>query len=633
MLQKLRDQTQSFAFKVLVGVIIFVLAIFGFGAFNLFLTTDPTVASVNGEDITLDLVAVEVERERRRMAAQFGENFDPNLIDPAALQTSVVNQLISRALLSQASKDLGIGASDKQVNEIVVGNPSFQIDGQFEENAYRRVVGMLGYTPSEFLDLTGDMLGIEQLRNGITESSFRTGWELRTHARLLSQRRDIAFLAFNEETFADKVEVSDEDVVLRYQENQLDYMTEENVDLEYVELTLDSLIEADAEPITEEDLIATYEADKASAGIEEQRDSRHILLQVNEQRSADDARIEIAALKARIDAGEEFAALAREYSEDPGSAADGGELGPVGEGLFAPEFEEALWALEPGQISEPVITDFGVHLIQLNEVIVNEYPEFDALKDQIAERMRRDASERRFVDVVRELDNLAFEQPESLQGLSDQLGLEIKSAAGVSRSAGGGIFGNVTLRQRVFTDEVLEQGYNSPAIEYLENRAVVARVTARHAPQPIPLEEVRDEIRAEIVSERARLEIDQAHALALERVESGEAVSEVADDFGLQWQTHELVRRNEPGIPGEVLSTSFSLPRVLPGEKQVGSASAADGARYVVTVTRVEDGDLSTMTETEIAGVEQFLVMRGSNLDFEGYYSALEQDASIRRLE
>jgi peptidyl-prolyl cis-trans isomerase D len=191
----------------------------------------------------------------------------------------------------------------------------------------------------------------------------------------------------------------------------------------------------------------------------------------------------------------------------------------------------------------------------------------------------------------------------------------------------------VTLRQRVFTDEVLEQGYNSPAIEYLENRAVVARVTARHAPQPIPLEEVRDEIRAEFVSERARLEIDQAHALALERVESGEAVSEVADDFGLQWQAHELVRRNEPGIPGEVLSTSFSLPRVLPGEKQVGSASAADGARYVVTVTRVEDGDLSTMTETEIAGVEQFLVMRGSNLDFEGYYSALEQDASIRRLE
>jgi len=174
MLQKLRDQTQSLFFKVLVGAIIFVLAIFGFGAFNLFLNTDPAVASVNGEDITQNDLAMEAERERRRLAAQFGENFDPNLIDPIMLQNSVINQLISRMLLSQAAEDLGVGASDKQINEIVISNPNFLIDGQFEENTYRRVVNMLGYTPREFLALTGELIAVEQLRNGVLETAITT---------------------------------------------------------------------------------------------------------------------------------------------------------------------------------------------------------------------------------------------------------------------------------------------------------------------------------------------------------------------------------------------------------------------------------------------------------------------------
>ena len=631
MLQKLRDQTQSLFFKVLVGAIIFVLAIFGFGAFNLFLTTDPTIASVNGEDITQNLVAMEVERERRRLAAQYGENFDPNMIDPLMLQNSVINQLISRILLAQTAEDLGIGASDKQINRVVVENPTFQIDGRFEEPAYRRVVGMLGYSPAEFLELTGRLIGIEQLRRGITDSSFNTDWELRRHAGLLSQRRDIAYLAFTEDAFAESVLVDDEDVALRYEENLLDYMTEESVDLQYVELTLEGLGEDASIELTEEDLIAAYETEKTATVLGEQRDSRHILLQVNDDRALEDALLEIASLKARIDAGEDFGGLAESHSEDPGSAPQGGELGPVTRGLFAPEFEDALWALQPGQLSGPVQTEFGVHLIQLNEVIVTEFPSFEEMSPQIESRLRRDEAARLFVERIRELDNLAFEQPDTLNGISDQLGLEIRSVSGITRSEGSGIFGNVTLRQSVFTDEVLEQGYNSPAVEYLENRAVVARVMGRHEPETIPQADVADDIRAEIVAERARLEVEQAHASSLERVESGEGVADVADEYGLAWQTRELVRRNEAGIPAEVLSATFNLPRPVAGEKRVGSARGAGGDRYVVTLTRVEDGDVSTMTETEIEGMRQFLAGRGSNLDFEGYYEALQQDASIQR--
>ena len=630
MLQKLRDQTQSLFFKVLVGAIVFVLAIFGFGAFNLFLTTDPAVATVNGEDITAGQLSVEAERERRRLAAQFGENFDPNMIDPTMLQNSVINQLISRMLLSQAANDLGVGASDKQVSQIVTSNPNFMIDGAFEENAYRRVVQMLGYTPQEFLSLTGELVGVEQLRNGIIETAFSTEWELREQARILSQRRDIAYLTFSEAEFIDGAEVSEDDVRVRYEENLLDYMTEETVDVAYVELTVDSLSSDPAIEISEGDVIAGYEQEKAASLGDEQRDSRHILLQITDERNAEQAAAELEALRARIDAGESFADLAAEYSEDPGSKAAGGDLGPVSKGLFAPQFEEALWALEVGQISEPVQTDFGVHLIELKEVVAIEFPSLDEMRVEIETGLRRSEAERLFLDRVRELDNLAFEQPEALEGISAALGLEIQTVEGISRSTGSGIFGNVTLRDSLFTSEVLDQGFNSPAVEYLDDRAVVSRVLLRHEPETIPFEEVAEDIRAELASEQARQALASAHEEALARVEADENVSVIADELGLNWQTRQLVRRNDIGVPPEVLSAAFEMTRPVSG-KQVGSATGADGTRYVVTMTRVEDGDLSTMTEAEIEGMRQFLANRSRSIDFDGYYQALEEEASITR--
>ena len=247
-------------------------------------------------------------------------------------------------------------------------------------------------------------------------------------------------------------------------------------------------------------------------------------------------------------------------------------------------------------MSEPVQTDFGVHLIELKEVIATEFPSLDEMRAEIELDLKRSEAERLFIDRVRELDNLAFEQPEALEGISAALDLEIRSAEAISRSTGSGIFGNVTLRESLFTAEVLDQGFNSPAVEYLENRAVVSRVTARHEPETIPFESVAEEIRAELAGEQARLALESAHADALARVQADENVSVIANEFGLSWQTRELARRNEIGVPAEVLSAAFELSRPVDG-KQVGSAQGADGTRYVITMTRVEDGDVSTMTE------------------------------------
>jgi peptidyl-prolyl cis-trans isomerase D len=633
MLQKLRDQTQSLFFKVLVGAIIFTLAIFGFGAFNLFMNPDPALASVNGEDIRQSTLLLESDRERRRIALQAGENFDPSMVDPVLLQQMVLDQLIARSLLTQAANDLDMGPSTRQINSVVTGNPNFLVDGRFDENAYRSVVQMMGYAPQDFLETTGELLVLDQLRRGVIDSAFITDWELRQNARLLSQKRDLAYLPFTVEQFASGIEIEEEAVAVRYQENERDHMTEESVDVEYVELAWTGLLEDPSIEVTEEDLLAAYEADKSANPPEEERDASHILLQVNDERSAEQAAEQLLELKGRLEAGEAFAALAEEFSEDPGSAATGGSLGSMRPGVFVPEFEAALWALEEGELSEPVQTDFGFHLILLNSIDFGEYPEFAEVREEIDRRLRQVQAEGLFLERFRELDSLAFEQPDSLAGLSEGLSLEVRTAQGITREAGSGIFGNIELREAVFTDEVLENGFNSPAIEYVDNRAVVARVSQRYEPVLRPLEEVAEAITAELVQERARAAALDAQTAALLRLQAGESVTEVADDVGIAWQTVELARRNQPGVPREVGDLVFSMQRPPEGDKLIDATGNLAGDRFLVTVTRVVDGDLATMTESEIGSVRDLLAGRSSNVDFEGFYNSLEAQASISRPE
>jgi peptidyl-prolyl cis-trans isomerase D len=629
MLQKLRDQTQSFGFKVLAGVMIFVLAVFGFGAFNLFVNSDPEVASVNGEEITQSELLVAMEREQGRIAAQFGEGFDPSLIDGARLQAAVLDQLIARQLLGQAVDELGFGVSQSRVDEAVTANPAFQVDGRFDAELYKRRVRQLRYTPQQFHRETGALMALEQLRRGLTETAFLTDWEVRQSARLLSQKRDIAYLAFTEDDFLPLVEVSDEEVATRYAENELEYRTEETVDVEYLELSAEGLVNDESISVSEAAIEETYAADSAEALSGDRRQARHILLEVGASRTAEQAENELNAARERIVGGADFASLAEELSEDPGSAALGGDLGMVAKGIFDPAFEQALWELEVGEISEPVRTDFGYHLIQLDAVDVRELPPLSEQRDDIELRLRREQAEELFSERLREFDNLAFEQPDGLEGIAAALALETQSVAGVSRSRGDGVFANASLRDAVFASEVLDNGYNTQAVALTDNRAVVARVKARYEPEAIPLDDVRDDIRAAIASEKARVALRQAQQNALARVRSGESVSAVADDYGLGWQTFELVSRSSADAPRAVLSAAFSLPRPGEREKSVGEATLDDGSVAVVTVTRVVDGDVSVMAEREIESMRGFLGNRVASLDFAGLTTTLEREASI----
>ena len=630
MLQKLRDQTQSLGFKIIVAVLVFALAFFGFGAFNIFAPGDPTVASVNGEDITQGALLAEADRQRRRLMAELGDDPAPDSIDPLALQTQALEGLITRSLIDQMVEDLDLAASSAEVDAAVLADPGFQIDGKFNQEFYRRALSAMGYTPAGYLADLASRISANQLRLALVDTALAADWESALFVRLLDQRRDLAWLPFTVARFSEDVTVDAADIELHYAEHEAEMMTDEQVDVAYVELSWEQLLDDPSIDIGEADLQREYEADKAAAADREQRRSSHILLRTGEERSDEEAMRLLEGFRERLLAGEPFAELAENHSEDPGSAAVGGDLGLVGRGIFDPAFEEALWQLQEGEISPPVKSAFGYHLIRLEGVEVEEFPDFAEKRQEIEQRLREQAARDLFADRVRELDNLAFEQNESLAGIEEALGLERQVVEGVTRSSGG-VFASDELREAVFAPDVLEDGNNTAAIEQGDDRAVVARVLSHQPRQLRPLADVRPEIEALLVRQSARQALAEAHESALARVEAGESTAAVADDYGLSWQTVESARRADERVPSAVLEAAFAMPRPPEDGKSVGFASLDEEWEAVVTVTRVVEGDAAALADAELDGLRQLLLARGQRLDFEALYQSYLADADISR--
>ncbi|MCR9258273.1 MAG: SurA N-terminal domain-containing protein [Pseudomonadaceae bacterium] len=632
MLQKLRDQTQGTGFKILVGAIIVVLTLFGFGATNLFTGGDPELAQVGSYSITQNQLATETERERQRLLSQMGPDFDPSNIDRLQLQEYVLQQLINRQILYQATDELGIAVAPETVNEELINSPAYQVDGQFNEAIYRQQLRALGYTPLSFVAEFSNALSAETLQSGLYGSVSMPDWELAEIVRIISQRRDIAYLPLTVENFSKGIEISEEDITLRYNENQSNYMTPLTVDVSYLQMSAQDLIDDSSIEVTEAQLLSLYEDERQLALADEQRDSAHILIQIDQDRSDAEALAAIEDIQSRIAAGEDFSELAKQYSDDAGSAAAGGDLGPAGKGIFDPAFETALWDLQaPGDVSEPVLTNFGYHLIKLKSVVVPEYPEFDTMQDQLTARLREMQAQDLFIDKALELERAAYDERFSLDNTAATMGLAVTKVAGVSQAGASEdpLLNDPKVTSVLFSNDVLE-GTNSDAIELNDTQIVVVRVDKQHEPEPVPLDQVADEIRDELVREQALAAIEAAKAEGIQRLTAGESVTEIARDLGSRWQTFELAARanSNQNIPNSVLEAAFDLARPLPGKKSVGMSDLPDGAA-LITVTRVIQGDPSTTAEAEIEQLRQVAENRAARLDFQGFFEAARTQLGV----
>ncbi len=621
-IQRLRDGSGGIPAKILIGLIIIVFALFGFGSITTFLAPVAKVALVNGDEITQVEMETTVERNRRLLAAQ---NIDPFAIDEDLLRENILQTLIARKLLGQVADEFNLGFSDGLLDEEIIATEMFQVDGQFSAQQFQLVIGSAGFSPPSYREEMRRDKIFGQLSNAILGSAFLTDWMVSQTGAILGQSRDVAYLRVDVESLLDQIEVSDEELRVTYNGALKDYQTEETVDIGYVELKRADLM--DEVVFSEAELARYYEDTKDVYSKPERRRLAHILIESTE---ANSAKTRIEDIYEIILAGGDFGQLARERSEDSVSASNDGDLGFSERGAFSAKFEEVAFNLNLNEVSQPVETEFGYHVIKLLDLEPEIVPSLDEVRDSVEKAYRGYLAEDIFVTRSSKLSELAFESAD-LQVPATALNLIVKSTGLIGQSATDGIASNAEVMDVAFSPDILIDGNNSEVIEINPNHHVVIRVNS-HLPSAIrPYEEVVDEVRETVTRDRAVQLAEQQAKEMVSMLDSGSLTRFVADQFGLKWEVVAELKRSGSALNGEITNKAFSLPRPLEEGKSVGYTVLTDGDAVVISVTNVKNLMDSQITSAEFADLSRSLVGQRGAIDYQEFEQSLLSAADVER--
>jgi peptidyl-prolyl cis-trans isomerase D len=623
-IQNLRDKSDGVIAKVIVGLIIVVFALFGMGSITTFLTPVAKVATVDGIDITQQEMEIAVERGRRMMLAR---NVAPGDIDEDALRQEVLQNLINRALLGLASEDMGLEFSDALLDEEIINTPAFQVDGVFNPGQFQLVLGGAGYSAMTYREEMRRDKTFQQLSSGIRATAFLTEPQVQRTSSLAQQTRDVAFLRVDIDGMLHEQTVTEDEINDYYVSHTDDFMTDETVDVSYVELKREELMAAIE--VTEEGLLQFFEETKDLYAEDESRRIAHILVEVNDEVSEEQASVTIDEAYQKVIAGGDFAELAREYSTDPGSAENGGDLGFNDPGTFVEAFEEVAYGLALNEMSPPVQTEFGFHLIKVIDIEAAKPPVFVDVREQVVLAFRENSAEDIFVQQSARMSELSFETLDLVE-ISEELGLTIESTGPVGRDVADGIMTSPQVASAAFSSSVLLDGNNSDLLELDPNHHLVLHLNT-YQPQEIkPLETVSVAIENILARQKAVVLAEAQGKDIVKMLEAGSGARFVADQFGLKWTVVGAARRSQTELDQQINEEAFSLPRPAEGNKAVGYATLDDGDVAVISVTNVQNKKLNDDLQ-DLNRLGRILASQQGTGEFLAWREGLEERATVSR--
>ena len=622
MLQNIRDNSQGWIAKTIIGVIVALMALTGFDAIFKATTHSNEAAKVNGEQISQNELSQAVDMQRRQLMQQLGKDFDASLLDEKMLRESALKGLIDRKLLLQGAESSKFAFSEAALDQVILQTPEFQVDGKFSPERFDQVIRQLGYSRLQFRQMLAQEMLIGQLRAGVAGSGFVTDAQVLAFARLEKQTRDFASLNIKADPAA--VKLTDDEIKAYYDEHAKEFMTPDQVVIDYLELKKSSFF--DQVSVKDEDLQAAYQ--KETANLSEQRRAAHILIEVNDKTTEAQAKAKIEEIQARLAKGDKFEALAKEFSQDPGSANNGGDLGYAGPGVYDPAFEKALYSLAKDQVSAPVRTDFGFHLIKLLGVEAPEVPTFASLKDKLTRELKAQQVEQRFVEATKQLEDSSFEASDLAQPAQD-LKLTVHTSKPFGREGGEGVTANRAVVTAAFSPEVLDEGANSTAIELDPETVIVLRAKEHLKPAQLPLESVAGPIREQLTKEHASAAAKTKADELIASLRAGKTPLDKAID-GQNWKVTAGATRAQEGVDPTVLQALFRMPKPVAKDKPAfSSVTLPDGSLMIVRLNSVNEA--ATPTEEEKAQYRRFLASRVGQQDFAAYRKQLESQADIKR--
>lgn len=633
MLSAIRSKATSLISYVLIGAICLSFALWGINSYFEG-ATQVDVAVVNGDEISYEHYQNQLRNRQQQMRQMFQNNLPEDYFDTPGFKRQALDSLVNELLLNQTIAERGYTLGDSALAQRITSNEAFHTDGKFDEERYRRLLVSNNWTVQSFEAAQRQQGAFEQIQSAIQQSFYVDDKELNEILALQKQKRHAQYILIENNSF--DPEVSEQEITEQYESYPDLYKTEEQVKLDYIVLSADTLRQ---QSIPDEEVRLYYEENKTAFSNPETRRASHILVKPESgTESAEQQALQKAnQLIAQIRDGGDFAVIAKEQSDDRGSANSGGDLGIITTGIMEQAFEDAVFNLGLNEISEPVKTDFGYHIIKITELVEEQVPSFDEVKEQISEQLLQDNAIEQFIQNAETFRNLAFENPGDLAPISDQLGLEIQLSDWVSRSTGTGVAENPVVRDAAFTPEVLDEGLNSEVIELDENSLLILRKNDFRAAQSKPLDEVKQQITVLLKSQKSQEMAQNRGEELLTRLQedpdSWEQVTEVEELTPVELaETRDAAQAGNEQVISEVI---FEQPRPQQGSPIIDGISLPSGyAIYrLEKVVDADPGEMENISQEERDALLASMQQRYGQETTSNVLQSLRENADIRIFE
>lgn len=629
MLQLIRDRSQGLVVGVIVFFICLTFALFGVQEY-LEARSTVVVAEVNGEEVGLEEYQRSFQQMRRRAQAMLGERFDPDEWADGEVKLAALDFVVSKRLLLQTADKANLRISDNQTANHIRTSPQFQQDGVFSRDFYQQMVRALGFSELGFEHRVRKDLVINQLRAGIGASAITTTEELQRLEQYRQQTRDTGFAILGIEAFRNGLAPSRTEIEAYFAENAERYRIEEQVSLAFLELSIESLM---ADVFVDEDTLkAYYEANQDNYTVQEQRNVNHILVTVS--RSATESEVEAA--RERVEGLHEltlntdsFEDIAKENSDDLGSRSSGGETGFFERGIMAPEFEETVFAMSEHEISQPIRTDFGFHIIRLKEIKPSGTKDYGDARAEIEAVYRRDQAEAVFFEQAEQLSELVYEQPNSLDGAATMLGLSVKTTELLTRSQLVTRF-STKVATATFATEVLTEGLNSEPIELSNTQKIIVVRVVEHIDSSLPrVDDVLAAATQDLIDIAAREAVHTAGKDLVERLNNDEDLESVLGSADLKWEKVTGATRDSAKINRAMLRAAFSAEPGKPDEVVYIGVPIGTGDYGIVGVSNVVMPLAEQLNTSDINELRRGVAATRTTTDWMDFVALLKSDSNI----
>ncbi len=594
------------AVQVVLALITLPFAFFGVDYYFHSGDTMPEVARVGDLKVTQAEFAEAMRDQTERLRQQLGANFDPAILDNPEVRFGILEQLINQKLLQNKARRDALRVTDAQLQEVIAGMPLFQESGHFSPERYQQLLAGQNMSPVEFEERLRQELTLGPLSDPLALGGIVARASAERYLGLLEQQREVAVAVIPAEPFAKDAKVDDAAVKAFYDSNAQAFKTPEQARFEYVVLTPDAVLaQVSVDPA---EVKAQYESNLKQYGQEEERTASHILIAVKpdakeEEKAAAKKRAEEIVAQAKANPAK-FAELAKQYSQDPGSAAQGGDLGSFARGTMVKGFDDAVFAMKVGDIVGPVQTDFGYHVIKLNGITPAKVRPFEEVRPQIEADMKRQKSSAKFAAAADQFQNLVYEQADSLQGVAKALNVPVQTSPLATRAQAQAIAMNsAKFVEALFSPDSVQSKRNTEAIEVAPNTLMAGRVVEYKPSAPIPYDQVKETIRQQLVRRAAAEAARKAGEEKLAQLAQGKSDK----DAGLVFGNPVRLDRNKPapGVPAEAMKKVFQadsskLPQYVGVTNEQGGFSIykltqviapppPDDAKLAAASTRISD--------------------------------------------